>query len=241
VTALLGAGNIVLYAGLYTWSKRLSIANTWIGAIVGAVPPVMGWTASGGHLLPSSEHPVHLFLPPFLSSSPGPIDLSYIDNPLAPFALAMILYSWQFAHFMPLSYIVRDSYAKAGYQMLSVLDPKKNALVCLRHTLLLVPICSVLVPLSGLTTWAFAATSLVPNAVCFHAAWQYWRSGGEKDARSAFRHGLAWLPVIMALMMVHKQGVDWLQLLGLGEEPESEEKDADTVDTAQNHVKHHKQ
>ena len=54
LTALLGAANIALYAGPYTYMKRRTIWNTWVGAIVGAIPPLMGWTAVGGTLLP--EH-----------------------------------------------------------------------------------------------------------------------------------------------------------------------------------------
>jgi protoheme IX farnesyltransferase len=221
ITAVLGAGNIVLYAGLYTWMKRKNIANTWVGAVVGAVPPVMGWTASGGKLLPSSSYPIEVFLPPLLSASPlPPMDISLIDNPLAPWAFFMLLFSWQFPHFNPLSHLVRGSYAQAGYQMLSILDPRKNALVSLRHAALLIPICSVLVPLSGLTTWLFAFTSMFPNLILATAAWRFWRKGGEKEARALWHHSLWYLPVVMGLMMVHKQGVDWLQAMGLRQSEE---------------------
>eukprot|EP00980_Cylindrotheca_fusiformis_P000222 scaffold52_cov183-Cylindrotheca_fusiformis.AAC.1 len=52
VTTALGIGNIGLYAGLYTYMKPRSIYNTWLGAVVGAIPPVMGWTAAtGGSIL----------------------------------------------------------------------------------------------------------------------------------------------------------------------------------------------
>ncbi|KAJ6491382.1 protoheme IX farnesyltransferase [Mycena vitilis] len=206
-TAVLGVSNIALYAGVYTWMKRKSIYNTWVGAVVGGLPPLMGWTACGGQLL----SPIHLFLP----LSTGPVDLALIDNALAPFALFMLLFSWQFPHFNGLAYLVRASYAQAGYKMLAVISPRKNALVSLRHAVLLIPVCSVLFPLSGLTTWTFALTSLVPNAICTHAAWRFWRIGGEKEARLVFRHSLWYLPVIMALMMLHKQGMDWATWLGL--------------------------
>jgi len=206
-TAILGALNIALYSGVYTSLKRTSIVNTWVGAVVGAIPPLMGWTACGGGILPSSEYPIHIFLPSFLSSMP--VDLSLIDNPFAPFALFMLLYSWQFPHFNSLSHLVRASYAQAGYKMLSVINPAKNALVSLRHTLLLIPLCSIVVPLSGLTTWYFAMTSLVPNAIWAHAAWKFWRQGSEKHARTTFHHSLWYLPIVLGLMMFHKQGVDW--------------------------------
>ncbi|KAG6370463.1 UbiA prenyltransferase family-domain-containing protein [Boletus reticuloceps] len=207
LTAAIGAANICLYAGLYTYLKRKSILNTWVGAVVGGLPPLMGWTAGGGKLLPTLDYPVKFFLPPFLADAPP--DVSMIDNPLGAFALFMLLYSWQFPHFNSLSYLLRASYAQAGYKMLSVLSPQKNALVGLRHTLLLVPICSILVPLSGLTTWTFALTSLIPHCFWVRSAVAFWRSCGEKQARSLFHTSLWYLPLMLALMMVHKQGVDW--------------------------------
>jgi len=208
-TAVLGAANIALYAGLYTWIKRKSILNTWVGAVVGAIPPLMGWTACGGQLFPSADNPIQLFLPPFLSLTSVSTDL--INNPLAPVAFTMLLFSWQFPHFNSLSHLVRSSYAQAGYWMLSSLSPSRNSLVALRHAVLLVPVCSVLFPLSGLTTWTFALTTLVPNAVCVRAAWKFWRDRGEKNARVLFRHSLWYLPVILALMMVHKQNMEWTE------------------------------
>ncbi|KAG6812281.1 hypothetical protein H0H92_003590 [Tricholoma furcatifolium] len=217
-TAVLGAANIVLYAGVYTWMKRRSIANTWVGAVVGGIPPVMGWTACGGSLLPSAEHPIHFFLP-----FSAPIDLAAIDNPIAPFALFMFLYSWQFPHFNSLSHLVRGSYAAAGYPMLSVINPQKNALVSLRHAFLLVPITSILFPLSGLTTWWLALTALPPNLICIAAAFKFWRSGSEKDARVVFQHSLWYLPVMLALMMAHKQGVDWWAWIRFGDKQDREE------------------
>ncbi|KAH7912015.1 protoheme IX farnesyltransferase [Hygrophoropsis aurantiaca] len=223
VTAAIGALNIGLYAGVYTWLKRKSIVNTWVGAVVGGLPPLMGWTACGGKLLPSAEYPFQFFLPSFLSHQP--VDLSLIDNPLSPVALFMLLYSWQFPHFMSFSHQVRASYAQAGYKMLCVLSPPKNALVALRHSLLLVPICSILFPLSGLTTWTFALTSLVPSAMCVRAAWAFWRRGGEKEAKTVWQHSLWYLPVILALTMVHKQGMDWTEWLWKQEDKASKDEE----------------
>ena len=52
LTAGLGGANILLYAGVYTPLKVISAANTWVGALVGAVPPLMGWAAASGSLEP---------------------------------------------------------------------------------------------------------------------------------------------------------------------------------------------
>ena len=242
-TALLGAANVALYAGPYTWMKRRTIWNTWVGAIVGAVPPLMGWAAVGGTLLPSAAHPIALYLPPALSAATDALALdlapafsfaapllttaassntALLDNPLAPWALFAFMFSWQFPHFNSLAHFVRGAYAQGGYRMLAVLDPRKNRLVALRHVLLLTGICSVLVPLSGLTTWSFALTSLAPNAVWLRAAWRFNRFGGEARARTVFAHSLWWLPVVLGLMIVHKNHVDWLQWIGLGGAAEEE-------------------
>ncbi|PFH45251.1 hypothetical protein AMATHDRAFT_78071 [Amanita thiersii Skay4041] len=192
-TALLGAGNIFLYAGIYTWMKRRSIMNTWVGSIVGALPPLMGWAACDPHALSSFS----------------------IQDVLPPLALCMLLFSWQFPHFNSLSHLVRGSYAQAGYHMLSVTEPSRNALVSLRHALWLIPVCSILVPVSGLTTWIFAITTLIPNLICVRSAWLFSKRGGESEARQLFRHSLWYLPVILGLMMVHKEGVEWLQWVGI--------------------------
>ncbi|KII94393.1 hypothetical protein PLICRDRAFT_36663 [Plicaturopsis crispa FD-325 SS-3] len=226
-TAFIGAANIVLYAGVYTAMKRTSVVNTWVGAVVGALPPLMGWTACGGSLFPTS---LHFFLPSFLSTTAAaPIDLALVlDNALSPFALFMLLFSWQFPHFNALSHLVRGSYAQAGYPMLSVLSPPHNTLVALRHSLLLLPICSLAFPLSGLTTWAFALTSAVPNLICARAAWQFWRMGGEKQARAVWHSCLWYLPVIIGLMMIHKQGMDWAKWLGIKKD-DSETSDVPSV------------
>ncbi|KAH8981599.1 protoheme IX farnesyltransferase [Lactarius hatsudake] len=163
-TALLGAANIALYAGPYTWMKRRSVWNTWVGAVVGAVPPLMGWAAVGGTLVPSA---VAVSLPPFFLATTPVVLLE--NPPLAPWALFALMFSWQFPHFNALAQFVRGAYAQSGYHMLAVLDARKNRLVALRHVLLLTGICSALVPLSGLTTWTFALTSLVPNAIWVRA------------------------------------------------------------------------
>ncbi|KAF9516990.1 hypothetical protein BS47DRAFT_1437146 [Hydnum rufescens UP504] len=184
------------------------------GGCSGGIPPLMGWTAGGGHLLPTA-YSFETFLPSFLNATSSiPPPLEAIDNPLSVLALFAVLFSWQFPHFNSLSYLSRACYAQAGYHMLSVTNPSKNALVSLRHAALLVPICSVLVPLSGLTTWWFALSSLIPNAIALRAAWQYWKKGTDKYARKVFHHSLWYLPVVLGLMMFHKQGMEWLRWLG---------------------------
>lgn len=108
LTGALGAFNIFLYTCCYTPLKRISIANTWVGAVVGAIPPVMGWTAVTGSL-----------------------DAGAL-------LLGGILYSWQFPHFNALSWGLREDYSRGGYCMMSVTHPGLCRRVALRHCLALI-------------------------------------------------------------------------------------------------------
>lgn len=92
LTAALGLLNLGLYAGVYTPLKRYHIGCTWAGAVVGAIPPLMGYAAVTGTLDPAA------------------------------FVLATILYSWQFPHFNGLSWNLRGDYSRAGYRVMCVTD-----------------------------------------------------------------------------------------------------------------------
>ena len=83
-TAALGAANIALYAAVYTPLKQISVVNTWVGAVVGAIPPLMGWAAAAGKLEPGAG------------------------------VLSGLLYFWQMPHFMALAYLYRTDYAAGG-------------------------------------------------------------------------------------------------------------------------------
>lgn len=109
--AALGALNIGLYSWIYTSLKRKSILNTWVGAIVGAIPPMMGWAATS-----SLSHP-------------------------GAWCLAALLYAWQFPHFNALSHNIAQEYKSAGYVMTAAENPRLNARVSLRYALLMFPIC----------------------------------------------------------------------------------------------------
>ncbi|XP_008853909.1 protoheme IX farnesyltransferase, mitochondrial [Nannospalax galili] len=108
LTGALGVFNILLYTCCYTPLKRISIINTWVGAVVGAIPPVMGWTAATGSL-----------------------DAGAL-------LLGGILYSWQFPHFNALSWGLREDYSRGGYCMMSVTHPGLCRRVALRHCLALI-------------------------------------------------------------------------------------------------------
>lgn len=103
LTASLGALNLFLYTSVYTPLKRVSILNTWVGSIVGAIPPLMGWAGCTGGLESGA------------------------------WILAGILYAWQFPHFNALSWNLRPDYSKAGYRMMSVTHPKLCRVTSVRY------------------------------------------------------------------------------------------------------------
>lgn len=113
LTAGLGFATIVLYTAVYTPLKRMSIINTWVGSVVGAIPPMMGWSACMGSL------------------SPGAL------------VLPAILYAWQFAHFNALSWGLRGDYSRAGYRMMAVTNPDLCKRVALRYSIATIPICTL--------------------------------------------------------------------------------------------------
>lgn len=113
LTAALGATNLILYTSVYTPLKRCSIANTWLGSVVGAIPPMMGWTACTGSL-----------------NAGGLL-------------LGAILYAWQFPHFNALSWNLRSEYSRAGYRMTSVIDPALCQRTALRYSVLILGLCTL--------------------------------------------------------------------------------------------------
>ena len=193
LSSLLGLTTILLYCPLYTISKRHSIYNTWLGSVVGAIPPLIGWAACTDSLDPLTQ--------------PGA------------WCLFALMFFWQFPHFMSLAHTLRSSYASSGYRMLSVLDPPKNALVSLRYSLALLPLCAAF-PALGMTTTAFAYLSLVPNGVMAVCAWRFWRKRSERRAKELFWSSLVQLPVVLVLMLCCKKGL-WESK---GDEVEEEER-----------------
>jgi len=224
-TAALGLGNLVLYAAVYTPMKRFSVINTWVGAVVGGVTPLMGWTATGGSLWPTWDQPLVLNWPsstesatalsPQSSSSAttNTIEPTTPPNPLTPATLFLLLFSWQFPHFNALSHLIRANYALSGYPMLSVLSPRLNALVSLRHSIALIPITAIMAPLSGSVDWSFALTSTIPNIYFTREAIKFWKYQTEANARGLFFVSLWYLPVVLGLMMAHNtvQKRGWLK------------------------------
>lgn len=118
--------------------------------------------------------------------------------------LGAILYAWQFPHFNALSWNLRSEYSRAGYRMTSVVDPALCRRTALRHSILLLGLCT-LAPIIDLTTWTFAIDSFPLNCYLIYCSWQFYRKGDSASSRKLFRLSLIHLPALMLLMFVGKK------------------------------------
>lgn len=175
LTSVIGAVSLVSYLFIYTPLKRVTWLNTAIGAIPGALPPLMGWTAAHGEL-----------------SRGG-------------WALFAILFFWQLPHFLAIAWIYREEYAKAGFVMLPVIDPEgeRTARQAVSHTLGLLPIslCPFLFHLTG-PIYLLGALALGLAFVWF--AMQFARELTVARARQLFYVSITYLPLLLILMVWDK-------------------------------------
>lgn len=175
LTAALGAANLILYTSIYTPMKRYSILNTWVGSLVGAIPPLMGWAACTGG-----------------------------DIGAGAWILAGLLYCWQFPHFNALSWNIRPEYLKAGYKMMANSHPELCTRVSLRHTGYTTALC-LLAPALDVTNMWFALETLPLNAYFAYLAYEFHQKADSKSSRKLFRFSLLHLPLLMILFLLNKK------------------------------------
>jgi len=175
LTALLGAITLGTYILIYTPLKRVTWLNTAVGAIPGALPPVMGWVAAHGELTANA------------------------------WALFAILFFWQIPHFLAIAWIYRDEYAKAGFVMLPTVDREglRTGLQAVSHTLALVfvSLCPVAFRMAGA---AYLGGALVLGLIFLIAAWQFSRHLTVQRARQLFFVSILYLPLLLGLMVLDK-------------------------------------
>lgn len=176
VVAGLGLANIILYAGPYTWLKKHSEINTWIGSVVGAIPPVMGWAAATGGSICSLE----------------------------PLAMGSILCLWQFPHFFALSYLHREDYARGGFQMVATNDPtgSRSANLIMQYSLYLGAL-PIITTCAGLTSAMFAVEGTAANAYLLYLAHKFQSDHSNSNARRIFLYSLLYLPILLGAYVLH--------------------------------------
>ncbi|HKP96642.1 MAG TPA: heme o synthase [Fibrobacteria bacterium] len=171
LTAFLGGLTLVLYAAVYTPMKRMSSLNTLVGAIPGALPPLMGWTAAQDSL------------------------------GLGGMILAAILFFWQLPHFLALALMYKDDYRLGGFKMLSVTDPTGEAcfrhIIVQTLILVLVSLFPFVFRFAG--PW-YLATASIGGGYFLLSAISLARRRNREAARALFFTSLAYLPVLLLVM-----------------------------------------
>jgi protoheme IX farnesyltransferase len=168
----LAAFTFVSYIGIYTPLKTITTLNTAIGAIPGALPPVIGWSAATGRL------------------------------GIEAWVLFLILFLWQFPHFFAIAWLYRDEYRRAGMIMLPCLPGASGLAgrQSLAYSLLLLPV-SLLPGVRGEAGLVYTAAALVLGlGYAFSAALFAWRET-ESRARALLLTSLAYLPLLFAAVL----------------------------------------
>ncbi|HLJ10407.1 MAG TPA: heme o synthase [Planctomycetaceae bacterium] len=171
-TAVLSAMTLALYAGVYTPLKRRTSFCTAVGAIPGALPPVLGWAASGARL-----------------------DLSA-------FSLFAVLFLWQFPHFLAIAWIYRTEYARADLKMLPTRGrlPRVTGLLSVGYALALVPF-SLFPAACGLAGGSYVAVALVLSVGYLAAAVRFAAGESLQTARGLLWTSLVYLPVLLLTLV----------------------------------------
>jgi protoheme IX farnesyltransferase len=174
LTAVLGVTVIVGYVLLYTPLKTRTSASTAIGAIPGAMPPLMGWTSSANEIS------------------------------LPALALFALLFLWQFPHFLAIAWLYRHQYAKAGILMLPVVEPsgKMTARQIVLFAAMLLPI-SLAPFFVGLTGVIYLIGASLLGIWFLYESIKTARERSDKSARRLLLVSVLYLPLIYGLMVVN--------------------------------------
>jgi protoheme IX farnesyltransferase len=164
---------VLLYLLVYTPLKVRTPLNTVVGAVCGAVPPMMGWTAATGRL------------------------------DLGAWMLFGILFLWQMPHFLSLAWLYRVDYDRGGFRMLPSVDPNGTTTgwIALLYAGSLLPVTTALA-WAGLSGTTFLVSSQLLGIGFAALGWGFLRDRSDRSARRLFLASIAYLPLLFVLMVV---------------------------------------
>ncbi len=176
LTAGLGAFVILLYVLVYTPLKHRTPFCTLVGAVCGAIPPVMGWTGATGAF------------------------------GLGGWILGAVLFLWQIPHFLALAWLYRADYTRGGFRMLPSIDPSGRLLGALAVVYIsaLLPL-GVFALLAGLAGWAFLVGSVLLGAGFLVLGIGLRRDMTDRSARRLFLASLIYLPLVLGLLVADRK------------------------------------
>ena len=166
---------LVTYVAIYTPLKTRTSFGTVIGAIPGALPPIIGWAAVAGEL------------------------------PVKAWVLFGIMFLWQLPHFLAIAWMYREDYARAGYPMLPVIEPDglSTARQSLVYAAALIPV-SLAPTLTHMAGAVYFAGALVLGIAFLWLTFRFARTRAVQDARRMFFGSLVYLPVLWILMIADR-------------------------------------
>lgn len=175
LTALLGAMALAGYVFVYTPLKKVSSLATVIGAIPGAIPPMMGWSAVRNEL------------------------------DAAAWVLFGILFFWQLPHFLAIAWLCREDYARGGFPMLTVLDPEgvRTGRQAILYGAALVPV-SLLPSLLGLMGTVYFVGALAFGLVYLGFAFAFAQTRSNPGARRLMFASLLYFPGLLLIMLLDR-------------------------------------
>jgi len=175
LSAALAAITIVIYIFAYTPLKRVSTFNTALGAVPGALPPMIGWVAARGTLNAGA------------------------------WMLFAILFFWQLPHFFAIAWMYRDDYARAGFQMISSEDRsgERSASQSVFFCMLLFIIAG-LPAFLGIATVFYLLAELILGAVFLAVAMRFLKTRARADARRLFITSIIYLPLLLGALVLSK-------------------------------------
>ena len=175
LSAALTAITIAIYIFAYTPLKRASTANTAVGAIPGAIPPMIGWVAARGSIGAGA------------------------------WSLFAIIFLWQLPHFFAIAWMYREDYSRAGFRMISRDDRsgERSASQSVFFCILLLVIAG-LPAFLGITTLVYLAAELVLGGLFVAVAMRFLRMRTAGAARSLFIASIAYLPLLLAALVLTK-------------------------------------
>jgi protoheme IX farnesyltransferase len=173
LAAVVAALTLLIYVGVYTPLKRRTPLNTLVGAIPGALPPVIGWTAVRGSL----------------NAEAG--------------ALFVILFLWQVPHFLAIAWIHRVDYARAGLCMLPAVDRDGGLIGRQMICYCLALVAASLLPLVvGAAEWVYLAGALLLGSGFLACAVGFFLCRSPERARAVLRASLIYLPALLTLLLL---------------------------------------
>ena len=172
LSAVVALTTLLTYALIYTPLKRRSSFATVIGAIPGALPPVIGWAAARGELSQGA------------------------------WVLFAIVFLWQLPHFLAIAWIYRDDYARAGFAMLPVIEPdgRSTSRQAVFYCAALLPV-SLAPTLLGLANTAYFVAALGLGLLFFGLTLRFAQTRTIPDARRLFFGSIIYLTLLWILMI----------------------------------------